>query len=67
MLELLRQRWESRTYRAAMILAALTIVEANYGILTPLLPALLQPYAVLLWPIAMMFCREITTTALSDK
>ena len=67
MIELLRQRWASKTYCAALIGAILTIVEANYGVLAMLLPPRLMPYSPLIFPLAMMVLREFTTSALSDK
>ena len=67
MLEIFRQRFASKTYCAALIGAILTIVEANYGVLAMLLPPRLMPYSPLIFPIVMIFCREITTSALSEK
>ncbi len=67
MLELLRQRLRSKTYIAATIMAILTIIEANYGVLATLLPPKWAAYTPLVFPIVMMLCREVTRTALSDK
>ena len=63
----LLQRLKSRTYWVAIIGAILTIVEANSGFISSLLPTSYAKYAVMLWPVLMLTLREITTTALADK
>jgi len=65
--DLLIQRLKSKTYWAALIMSALTIIEANTGLLAGLLPASLRPYSSLIFPMVMMVMREFTTTALADK
>lgn len=61
------QRLKSKTYWAAMIMAALSIVEAQSGVLARLLPAELVPFWPLIFPMVMMILREMTKTALSEK
>lgn len=61
------QRLKSKTYWAAMIMAALSIVEAQSGVLSQLLPAELVPFWPLIFPMVMMILREMTKTALSEK
>ena len=65
--QLFWERFHSKTYWAALICAILTIVEAQYGLLTTLLPPALMPYAPLILPIIMAILREFTTMALQDK
>ncbi|CAM8627073.1 hypothetical protein MCEMSHM24_02707 [Comamonadaceae bacterium] len=67
MIEILRQRLASKTYRAAIIMALLSALEVNMQLVTPLLPANLQPYLVLVWVPVMLTLREVTTAALGDK
>ncbi len=61
------QRLKSKTYWAAILGALLTIVEANSGFISTLLPAAYAKFAVMLWPVLMLTLRELTTTALADK
>ena len=65
--QLFWERFHSKTYWAALIGAILTIVEAQFGLLAPLLPTAVMPYAPLIFPIAMAVLREFTTMALEDK
>jgi hypothetical protein len=67
MLELLKQRWQSRTYRVAVIGAVLTVLEVHYQPLSMFLPERYRIYVVLLFPVAMMLMREVTKIPLSDK
>jgi uncharacterized membrane protein len=67
MLELIKQRLKSKTYWTAIIGALLTILEANSGYISGLLPPDTGKYLVLFWVPAMLTLREITTAALSDK
>ena len=60
-------RLRSKTYWVAIIGALLTIVEANSGFISILLPAEYSKYSVMLWPVLMITLREVTTTALADK
>jgi len=66
-METILQRFKSRTYRAALILSALTIIEAQYSVVQTITPKEWLPYLPLLFPLAMMFFREITKTAIADK
>ena len=61
------KRLKSKTYWVAFIAAALTIVEAQAGYLSSLLPPEIAKYAVMVWPILMLTLREVTTAALKDK
>lgn len=67
MFELIKQRLSSKTYLTALLLAAITAVELNSGFLSSFIPAEYRQYALLVWPVAMMTLREVTTSALSDK
>lgn len=57
-------RLKSKTYLAAIIGALITVVDANSGVISQMLPPSFQGYAVLLWPALMMALREVTTTKL---
>jgi len=61
------QRFKSKTYWLAMIGAVLSVLEINSGLITQFVGADMRPYLVAFWPVAMLFAREITTTALSEK
>ena len=65
--QLFWERFHSKTYWAALIGTISVIVEAQYGLLVPLLPTAVMPYAPLIFPIAMAVLREFTTMALQDK
>lgn len=67
MIEKIKKRWNSDTYRVAMAGAIITIIEANSGLITSLVPLSWRPYMPLVFPAAMMVMREFTTTALSEK
>ena len=60
-------RLKSKTYWTAIIGAVLTVIEANSGMISSLLPAEYAKYAIMLWPVLMITLREITTTALASK
>ena len=61
------KRLKSKTYWAAIIGAALLVIEQNSGIFSTYLPESVRTLAVLMWPVLMVALREVTTTALSDK
>jgi len=61
------QRFKSKTYWLAMIGAVLSVLEINNGLITDFVGADMRPYLVAFWPVVMLFAREITTTALSEK
>lgn len=67
MLELLRQRLQSKTYLTALIGAILTIVDQQSGAISGLFPVEYRSYLVMAWPLIMLTLREVTTTALADK
>jgi hypothetical protein len=67
MFELIRQRLASKTYRAALIMTLLSVLEANMQLVSPLLPIELRPYLVLVWMPVMLTLREVTNGALSEK
>lgn len=67
MLDKIAQRLRSKTYWAAIVMAALSIVEANAQVLTGLLPPHYRTLALLAWPLVMITLREVTTGALADK
>ena len=67
MYELFRQRFSSKTFRAALIAAILTIIEINSGFISQFIPVAYRSYIVLAWPVLMLVLREFTTTALSEK
>lgn len=66
-MNLIWQRLQSKTYIAALILSVLTILEANFQVLALLVPPKYQPYTPLIFPLAMMVCREFTKEALGEK
>jgi hypothetical protein len=61
------KRFKSRTYLVGLLMAALTIVEANEQIIASLVPPKYQPYMPLIFPLVMLFMREITKTPIADK
>lgn len=65
--DLFLQRLQSKTYRAALIGAILTMIELNSGFITQYIPIEYKQYIVLLWPVIMITLREFTNTALSEK
>jgi hypothetical protein len=50
-----------------MLLALLTILEAQSGFLSGFLPAPYRAYTVMLWPLVMISLREVTNAALAEK
>lgn len=66
-MELVMQRFKSKTYWVALIGALLTVLEANSGFFGQFIPLPYRTYIVLLWPVLMLVLREVTTTALADK
>ena len=60
-------RLRSKTYWAAIAMAALTIVELNAQLLTQFVPPAYRAWLLLAWPLVMITLREITTGALADK
>lgn len=67
MMNLIKQRLKSKTYWAAMLLALLTILDAQSGFLSGFLPAQYRGYVVMAWPLGMISLREVTNAALADK
>jgi uncharacterized membrane protein len=67
MLSLIIQRLHSKTYWIALIGSILTIAEANYNLFDFLLPPRLTVFGPLIWPIIMIFLRELTTKPLDEK
>jgi hypothetical protein len=67
LIEILRQRWASDTYRAIVIGAVLTFIEANLGLVSSLIPEQYRPYMPLVWPLVMAYYREQTKEPLSAK
>ena len=63
----IKARFKSKTYWLAMTGAVLTVLEVNSGLITQFVGADMRPYLIAFWPVVMLFAREITTTALSDK
>ena len=66
-MNLLLQRFKSKTYWVAIVGALLTAVEVNSGFLGSFIPMPYRNYVILLWPVLMVILREVTTSALSDK
>lgn len=60
-------RFKSKTYWAALLMGTFTVIEANQGIIANLVPTAYHAYTPLIFPIVMMWCREITKTALDEK
>lgn len=66
-IETIRQRWASKTYKAGLILSLLTLLEANANLVGQFLPPEYRAWLLAAWPLVMFACREVTTTALGDK
>ncbi len=67
MLDKIKARLRSKTYWAAITMAALSIIEVNAQLVTSLLPPEYRSYLLLSWPLVMITLREVTNGALSDK
>ncbi len=67
MLDKIKSRLRSKTYWAAITMAALSIIEVNAQLVTNLLPPEYRSYLLLSWPLVMITLREVTNGALSDK
>lgn len=61
------KRLKSKTYRAAIVGAALVIIEHNSGFFSAYLPESVRQLAVLFWPLLMITLREFTSTPVSEK
>jgi len=61
------KRLKSKTYWAAIIGAALTVVEANSGLLSKFVDEAYRAYVVMMWPVLMIGLRELTTAPLAEK
>lgn len=66
-MNLIIARLKSKTYWVAIVGALLTVVEANSGMISSLLPVAYAKYAIMMWPVLMITLREVTTTALASK
>lgn len=66
-MEKILQRLRSKTYWAAIVMAGISVVEANAQFISQYLPAEARPYLLLAWPLLMITLREVTTGALADK
>jgi uncharacterized integral membrane protein len=67
MLDKINARLRSKTYWAAIVMAALSIVEANAQVLTAQVPTEYRVWLLMAWPLVMITLREVTTGALADK
>lgn len=67
MFEVLRQRWESKTYRVAIIGALLTLLEQQSGVISQFVPVEYRQYLIAAWPLLMLLMREKTKEALAEK
>lgn len=67
MLDKIQARLRSKTYWAAIVMAVLSIIEANAQFVTGLLPPAHRTWLLLAWPLVMITLREVTTGALADK
>jgi hypothetical protein len=67
MIENIKKRLRSNTYRVALVGAILTAIELNSGVLLGNIPEQYHAFALAIWPIAMLTMREVTNTAVSDK
>ena len=63
----LAARLKSKTYWAALMLTAITLLEARSGELSALFKPEYRPYLLLTFPFIMVVLRELTTAALSEK
>ncbi len=67
MLDKIKQRLQSKTYLTALALGIVSLLEINAPFVTSFIPEAYRGYLLMIWPIAMMTLREVTTGALSDK
>lgn len=61
------KRLKSKTYWAAVVGAALVVLEQNSGVFSAYLPESMRVMAVLMWPVLMVVLRELTVKPLSAK
>lgn len=61
------KRLKSKTYWAAVVGAALVVLEQNSGVFSAYLPESMRAMAVLMWPVLMIALREVTTKPVRDK
>jgi hypothetical protein len=67
MLALIIQNLNSRTVKLALLLGLISGIEAQVGFFSQFVPPAYRPYLIMVWPVAMIVMRNITTTALADK
>jgi len=67
MQELIVQNLRSRTVRLALVMGLISGVESQVGFFSQFIPVAYRPLMIMLWPVAMIFMRNITNTALADK
>jgi hypothetical protein len=67
LISLVAQRLKSKTYAAAAIGTALTVLELNYDLFSLFIPEAYKPLTVILWPLVMLVMREATNEALASK
>ena len=65
MIEQIKARLASKTYRTALVLAIITAVEINSQFLSSFIPPTYRQWAIFVWPVAMLTLRELTTAALA--
>lgn len=58
MFENFKRRLKSKTYKVAILLSVITIIESWLNPISGMLPDQLKPVLVMIWPIAMLILRE---------
>jgi hypothetical protein len=67
MLNLILQNLNSRTVKLAIFLGLISGIEVQAQFFSQFVPPAYRPYLVMVWPVAMISMRNITTTALANK
>ena len=67
MFSLIIKNLSSRTVKLALLLALISGIEVQAGFFSQFVPLAYRPWLIMIWPVAMVIMRNITTTALSEK
>lgn len=67
LIQALIQNWNSRTVKLALLLGLISGIEVQAGFFSQFVPLEYRPWLIMFWPVAMIFMRNITTTALAEK
>jgi len=66
-MELLIKNLGSRTVKVALLLGLISGIESQVQFFSQFIAPAYRPYLFMVWPMAMIAMRNITTTALAEK